>query len=278
MELNRIADILQRLNPNLDGHFVMCLTVQLATNSIGLLNTIKIFEFGYPLQFTTMSAFNVISAWKTGRSISPASILNNVLFSLHGINLTTFLLYRTYLPKFKECFNQYVISENSLYESIANSNFLQKLVLWIVCSAFYSYSNIIPYLFTLKGNFSHWTSIAGVSLFLFGAVFQAVADYQKTDHKNKNGPLSLCQTGLYRLCRHPNYLGEVLMQIGVFLTGYKLFPSFSKFLIAGFPQLLMCGVMIHSTNIMTDLQSKKYANKEFRDYASNTKKLIPFIW
>jgi steroid 5-alpha reductase family enzyme len=72
-------------------------------------------------------------------------------------------------------------------------------------------------------------AMSGAYLAWFGAVVEAVADAQKCLVKQANkdsegkfvGPTAL----VYRISRHPNYLGEVLFWVGL-LVGAA--PSFGK--------------------------------------------------
>jgi len=75
---------------------------------------------------------------------------------------------------------------------------------------------------------------SGIGMAIFGAVLEAVADLQKylvkQSSKNTKNDEFHGPTGLsYRICRHPNYLGEILMWAGVFVGGV---PSFGKSVIA----------------------------------------------
>lgn len=62
------------------------------------------------------------------------------------------------------------------------------------------------------------TDILGLGLWAFGFLFETVADYQKyffrLDDANKDKWIS---TGLWSLCRHPNYFGEMVLWWGMYL-------------------------------------------------------------
>ena len=64
-----------------------------------------------------------------------------------------------------------------------------------------------------------WVSILGIIIFLKGLALEATADMQKfnfnNDSKNKGTWIDL---GVWRMSRHPNYLGEMMVWIGMYLT------------------------------------------------------------
>ncbi|TMW58338.1 hypothetical protein Poli38472_011926 [Pythium oligandrum] len=68
--------------------------------------------------------------------------------------------------------------------------------------------------------------IAGAALWVLGFIIEVVADQQKTkfraDSRNKD---KFIQEGLWAYSRHPNYCGEIMMWIGVFLVAVHGLPT-----------------------------------------------------
>lgn len=89
---------------------------------------------------------------------------------------------------------------------------LQGVLMWLIS---------LPVQFAIGGNglLTHPLTIAGTTLFLFGFVFEAVADAQlwrfKQDPASKG---RVMETGLWRYSRHPNYFGETCVWWGLFLA------------------------------------------------------------
>jgi steroid 5-alpha reductase family enzyme len=65
----------------------------------------------------------------------------------------------------------------------------------------------------------HPLDVAGAALWAVGFALEALADWQKTQFRQdpKNKGKFIC-SGLWAYSRHPNYLGEILLWIGVFLV------------------------------------------------------------
>jgi steroid 5-alpha reductase family enzyme len=59
---------------------------------------------------------------------------------------------------------------------------------------------------------------AGIALFLFGFLFEAVADGQLAAFQRRDrGERGVMSTGLWRYSRHPNYFGEFVLWWGIWL-------------------------------------------------------------
>ena len=128
-------------------------------------------------------------------------------------------------------------------------------------------------------------TIAGAYLACFGAVVEAVADAQKFLVKQANkdsegkfvGPTSL----VYRIPRHPNYLGEVLFWVGLLVGGA---PSFGKSIptwacsIEGVVVGIV-SIIIKASSGLENKQTEKYGGQDmYETYKSQvTWPLLPFV-
>ena len=91
---------------------------------------------------------------------------------------------------------------------------------------------------TLQGLWVFLTSVAGVTaissrkiidpdiflyigslLWVFGFLFESIADYQKRKFRSENQN-QFIQTGLWSLSRHPNYFGEIVLWSGIALIAF----------------------------------------------------------
>ena len=75
--------------------------------------------------------------------------------------------------------------------------------------------------------------------------------------------------GIYRLVRHPIYLGAILVMIGG--------PIGTSSWIAVFPALLMVPLFLYRMSVEEALLLEEFGDK-YRAYMSATKRLIPFIY
>ncbi|ORZ36729.1 hypothetical protein BCR44DRAFT_1493000 [Catenaria anguillulae PL171] len=113
--------------------------------------------------------------------------------------------------------------------------------------------------------------IVGIVIWVFGFGVEAVSDYQKNDFKNKN-PTKFIQSGLWSWSRHPNYFGEVVLWIGMFLLCVNGFTDgWSWFGIAS-PVFVFCLLYFGSgVKLLEESSDKRYGHlPEYQAYKART--------
>jgi steroid 5-alpha reductase family enzyme len=74
---------------------------------------------------------------------------------------------------------------------------------------------------SVAGASSNFWTLLGCVVCMLGALIELVADEQQRAFKKQNlEPQAFIQTGLWAYSRHPNYFGEILFWVGVFLCGF----------------------------------------------------------
>ena len=122
----------------------------------------------------------------------------------------------------------------------------------------------------------------GWSMFAAGFLLETVADHQKLVYKqdSKNAD-KFIDHGLWSVCRHPNYLGEIVLWWGLYISAVSAFspagrvaavtavgPLFVTYLLGNF-----------SMNMLERSSRRKYgALPGYVDYTQRVKRLIPFLW
>ena len=119
----------------------------------------------------------------------------------------------------------------------------------------------------------------GLAIFLIGFIIEIVADTQKTKFRsNPKNKDKFINSGLWKFSRHPNYMGEILLWLGISiislssLEGLELATLISPF----FTYLLL--VYVSGIRILEYNGDKKWGHLDsYKTYKKNTPRLIGFL-
>ncbi len=120
-----------------------------------------------------------------------------------------------------------------------------------------------------------WVVIAGFSISLIGLFFEVVGDEQLRRHIKK-GSKTLMTSGLWSITRHPNYFGEILIWIGIYITGAALINSDISIGYYGalvISPLLMTLVLVKISTPLLERHMEKY--ESWDAYTQQTPMLFP---
>ena len=159
----------------------------------------------------------------------------------------------------------------------AEMSMISKVGIWAGAAILY-FCQTAPVLYRLDNEIAtdDWV-IAGIVLMAIGFLLETAADVQKSVAKRKN-PGRFVSTGLYRIVRCPNYLGELIFWTGVFLVGVTSNQGMLQWLICicGFVGIIY--VMFSGARRLEMRQNRTYGkNKAYRAYVSSVPILIPLI-
>ena len=119
----------------------------------------------------------------------------------------------------------------------------------------------------------------GILLFLIGFALEIIADTQKTNfRKIKDNKDKFISTGLWKYSRHPNYLGEIILWIGVAIISYSSLEINQLFTLISpiFTYLLL--VHVSGINLLEKSGEKKWGGlNEYKKYKKETPRLFWFI-
>ena len=237
-----------------------------------LKKTDKVTDLSYGLTFI-LSA--VISLAINSYHVDIVKIVLVSIVSLWGVRLATYLFIRILKTKTDKRFDG--IRENPI--SFGFFWLVQAISVFII---------LLPTTYTLfisKTLDLNYISTIGAIVAIIGILIEGIADQQKFDFKNnEKNEGKWIQTGLWKYSRHPNYLGEILMWIGVSifciaylnteypilnLIVYLISPAYILFLLTSFSG-------IPTLEKKYDLRYKE--DKEYQEYKKNTGVLIPKIF
>jgi len=161
---------------------------------------------------------------------------------------------------------------------------LRFLVAWTL-QGVWIFVTLIPSLLMWEKNMrlSRPTStlaVVGWLYWAFGFLLETTADIQKSIFRaNPDNKDKFISSGVWLVCRHPNYLGEIILWCGLFISASATYSRFDYFAILCpiFDAILIC--FVSGVPILEANAEKKWgANQEYQNYKARTKVLIPFIW
>ncbi|MGA7613751.1 MAG: DUF1295 domain-containing protein [Thermoanaerobaculia bacterium] len=113
--------------------------------------------------------------------------------------------------------------------------------------------------------------ISGVVLYLTGSLFNTGSELHRHLWKlNPQNEGRLFTKGLFRLTRHPNYFGDLLL-----FTGWAMVAGNLWLLII--PLLMFCGFAFLNAPALDRYLAEHYG-EQYDSWAQRTPRLVPFLW
>ena len=109
----------------------------------------------------------------------------------------------------------------------------------------------------------------GLSIWLFGFIFEAIADMQLAQHI-QSGSKKIMSKGLWKYSRHPNYFGEVVQWWGIFF----MVATMSYGWLAIISPLTISYLIIYVSGIPL-LEKKMKSKTGYKKYMQQTSIFIP---
>ena len=198
-----------------------------------------------------------------------------LLFLAYGIRLSGFLLVRELK---NASFKKTDVAKDTLAKN--NEKKMPVFVLatiWVSVSVLYT-AQVSPMLFRYSNASTDilWVVI-GFAVSVFGLVLESIADNQKSAQK-KERPEMVATRGLYKICRCPNYLGEIIFWTGVFVSGITTYATLGQWITAILAYVCIVFIMFNGAQRLEKRQMARYGdNEEYNTYANKTPIIIPLL-
>ena len=237
-------------------------------SSIGFKNYVWFISLGYGF---SIAAEGLAMLILYGQQLSLGTVLCAALFIIYGCRLGGYLAYR----EFKSTtYNKNMKGEIKDGKTVP---FGVKIAIWVTCAALYVLQ-VLPVFYRLNNgaNDSAWVFI-GAAVMLFGICFESAADIQKNAAKKINSR-RFVDTGLYRIVRCPNYLGEMIFWTGVLISGIGALEGVGQWIMALIGYFGIIFVMFSGARRLEIRQNKNYGNDpEYQKYVKTVPILLPFV-
>jgi len=189
-------------------YLLLALLVSLAINCTLFLfayrlKTDKLTDASYALTFITLSVASFCL-----HQVSFSKLIYLLMITIWALRLGGFLLIRIWKTGTDRRFDDM----RGKFWRLGKFWVLQALSVWII---------LLPALLLFFNSSVRLTavSLVGTIIWLAGLGIEALADWQKYQFSNNpRNKGAWIETGIWKFSRHPNYLGEILVWIGVYLA------------------------------------------------------------
>ena len=248
--------------------FWLLLVCCLAISAIGFKNYVWFISLGYGF---SIAGEGLLMLLLFRQGLTPGTMLCCLLLLAYGLRLGGYLAIRerksaSYMKKM-----QGEIKDGKAIP------FGVKCAIWITCAALYV-TQVIPVFYRLHNDTgSDLFTYLGAAVMAFGLIFESMADLQKNAAKKIN-PRRFVDTGLYRIVRCPNYLGEMVFWTGVLISGFGSLTGAGQWIMALIGYVGIIYVMFSGARRLEIRQNKNYGNDPaYQIYVKTVPILVPFI-
>ncbi len=202
-------------------------------------------------------------------------LVQTVLFIAYGMRLSGFLLVR----EFKNAtFKKTDVAKDTLAKNGEKKMPVFVLAtIWVFVSILYV-MQVSPMLFRYdNASTDVIVPVIGFIVSILGLVLESIADKQKSAQK-KERPDMVATKGLYKMCRCPNYFGEIIFWTGVFISGVTTYDGVGQWIVAVLAYICIVYIMFNGAQRLEKRQMSRYGeNKEYNEYADKTPIIIPLL-
>jgi steroid 5-alpha reductase family enzyme len=248
---------------------LLALAVCLLCSALGFRRIVYFVSLGYAV---SIAAQAVIFGVLYRATIEGWVLLQSVLLLAYGIRLGGFLILRDSSASFEG-------ERSASTDRGARLKGPPKIGIWIGVSVLYVLM-FTPALLAMseQARGSALPSVLpGVVVMACGLALEASADWQKSRFKTK-APSQFCRQGLYRVVRCPNYLGEMVFWLGVWLSGLSAYQTLFAWLLscAGFITIQL--IMLGATRRLELKQAERYGTEAaYQEYVGTVPVLFPWV-
>ena len=270
---------------NMNGllvNFIVALVVGL----IGFWKYIYFLSVGYGLSVAAIGfAMFIKYELADGLNLPWPILLQMVLFMVYGIRLGGFLLAR----ELKNANYRKTLEEATKTKSGSSDKLPMPVMIcmWIMVAALYVvqtcpvYFHIENYraVYNLPNSFRdiEVLTLIGAVISVAGIVLEAVSDAQKSAAKKVN-PKRFCDKGLFRMCRCPNYFGEIVFWTGVVVSALNALNEWYQWVLAFVGYLAIIYIMLNGAKRLEKRQNASYGeDPEYQEYVKKTPIIFPLI-
>jgi len=236
-------------------------------SSIGFKNYVWFISIGYGF---SIAGEGLLMLWMFREGLTAGAIICCILFLIYGCRLGGYLAYR---ELGSSSYNKNMKGEIKDGNTVP---FGVKIAIWVTCALLYVTQVAGVFYRMQNGSEDNAFVYIGAAVMAFGIIFESIADIQKNAAKKVNSR-RFVDTGLYKIVRCPNYLGEMIFWTGVLIAGIGAVTGLQWIIVAiGYVGIIF--VMFSGARRLEIRQNKNYGNDpEYQKYVKTVPIMVPFI-
>ena len=244
--------------------FGICMLV----SAIGFKNYVWFISLGYGF---SIAAQGIAMALLYGQNLTLGTILCCVVFTLYGLRLGGYLAIREFG---RSSYKKNMVGEIKDGKTVP---FGVKIAIWTSCAVLYVTQISGVFYRLANGAADNVFVFIGAAVMIFGVTLETAADIQKNNAKKIN-PRRFVDTGLYRIVRCPNYLGEMIFWTGVLVTAFGAVSHWGQWAVILTGYIGIIFVMFSGARRLELRQDKNYgSDPEYQQYVKTVPILLPLI-
>lgn len=219
-----------------------------------------------------IAAQSLVFALLFATTISGWVMLQLLLLLVYGVRLGAFLAVRERNPA-------YAAELARAERRTAELKLWHQIAIWLGVSLLFTLL-FLPALLTLslqaQGVWPVSTPL-GVMIMAVGLWVESLADWQKYRYKAEH-PTHYCDTGLYRVVRCPNYLGEMVFWFGVWFSCLSAYGSGAAWALSLLGMLYILALMTAASAGLERKQDERYGDRpDYQEYVRTVPILFPWV-
>jgi steroid 5-alpha reductase family enzyme len=250
----------------LAGEWTTLNWVMMAVAGISCLLVFRSFVFIFNLSYALACIFN--GAILALELPTTGSILLGGAMFLYGLRLFWFAWTRVHSDSYR-------LRVDNIRKEDAKLPFPIKIALWVQCTFMYTFHLFAVYIVGTLDATGPVIIVAGIAIVL-GTVIEGVADQQKQLVKYGN-PGAFVKDGMYARWRHPNYAGEIIVQLGLILAGVMAVSAgWANYAAVTIAPIYVILLMLSECTRSDKYQMQRYGDDEsYRSYLAQSGSLLP---
>ena len=249
---------------------VTFLGIALVISAAGFGRVVYFVNLGYAF---SVAAIAGLSMWLFRDSATTLALAHCAGIVLYGLRLGTFLIRRELSASFAKEQEEVLKRGAGVRVPVMFAIWLTVGLLYVVMASPAVYAMVAP---EPTGGM-RTLQLAGLALLFGGLALETIADRQKSAYKARK-PKHYCDVGLYRRVRCPNYFGEMVVWLGVFVAGIHAYTHWVHWVTAAVGFVCIQLIMVGSARRLERIQGERYGKrKDYKKYVTEVPILFPWV-